>query len=227
MATTRTQLLAMVKRVFKRTDKDTEINEAINETLREMCAVVGPAREQGQSYMVLAREREEYPIPTNALRINHPLRLIDPRDDNRSSNNYQLEYVTKAEYDRLEPAPNADTISDEGRPTHYTIWERAILLTPLPDYEYHLEITFGQMLDSLDADGDQHPFDDFWNETIKAGALARVFAGMELFERANYWQAIYLNGYAGDEGYGGGLKMLRRVEQDTFRPYGFVKPNPL
>lgn len=219
MATRFDELQTMILEVFKRTDKTTEIKRAINDTYKEMVGIIDPRKLQDQIYKTLVMNREEYPIPDTVLRINHPVRLLEAGSSNRTSMSYPLNYLTKDEYDEIEPNPNALTIYG-GRPWAYTFWKNSILVTDIPDRNntYQLEINIGGEATVLVEASDQVIFSPTWDETIKAGALARLYLGIQFKDSASDWQSIYRWGFAGNErNITGGLELLRKLERDLTR----------
>ena len=229
MATTLATFSTMVKEVYKRTDKATEIDRALNETYLEMIAATSPRKTQDQIYRPVVIGREEYPLPETVLRINHPIRLIDPNvASNNSSSHHPLKFLAnKDEYDRIEPNPNATTVIT-GRPWAYTIWKNSILITDLPDKAYTLEVNIGGVGTKLVASIDETIFQETWDETHKAGALARLFALIDLSDKADLWQRIYRYGFAGNEGLiTGGLELLHQTTRDLQDGPFMVANNPL
>lgn len=226
--TTLAQFRTMVLEVFKRDDKSTEIDRAINDAYREMIACVHPRKLKDQIYHTCVLNREEYPLPEDVLRINHPLRLIDPTDDtNNSTAHTPLEFINKTDYDEREPNPNAGTIVP-GRPDAYCIFKNSILLTPLPDKAYLIEVNVGGVGTALAAAADETIFQPTWDETHKAGALARLYIGIGLKEDADVWQSIYRWGFAGKEGgITGGLELLKQLCRAYEDPTLIVENNNL
>lgn len=210
--TTLADFRTMILEVYKRTDKTTEIDRAINEAYREMIAVTHPRKLKDQIYHTCTINREEYPLAEDVLRINHPIRLIDTSSDtNNASAHGPLEFIDKAEYDIREPNPNATTIV-AGKPDAYCIWKNSILLTPLPDKAYRIEVNIGGEGTALSAATDETIFQPTWDETHKAGALSRLFVLIGLKEEADIWQSIYRWGFAGKEGkIAGGLEQLEAL----------------
>lgn len=192
-----------------------------------MAGVVGPRQWQDRVYKTVVANRAEYALPDSFLRINHPLRLIDPDASSSSTSSFPLKFLTKDEYDQWEPNPNADTPSS-GTPWGYTIWKNCIYLVALPDKAYQIEINLGGEHTELVADDDQTIFSEAWDETIAAGALKRLFGMLSQFDRSQYWQGVYLVGSVGDQGaLVGGLKLLRQLERDNTQATLIVKNNSL
>lgn len=223
----REELRARVLRVFKRTDKDTEVNEAINDTYKEMVAIVGPRKVQDRLYKNLVIDRSEYALPTTALRFIHPFRLIDPDGGESSIGSYPMTFLNKDDYDAIEPNPDA-TDPTTGSPTHYTIWKNCLLVTPLPDKAYTIEINIGGEATALDLDSDESIFQETWDEVIAAGALRRLYAGIKLYQDSTYYQSVYLYGGTGDSQLlTGGLALLKQIERDNNKAILIAKNNPL
>lgn len=213
---TRAELRNRTKDYFKRDDKDSEIDSAINDALREMAGCLEVRKLQDQRYVNLVVDQEDYALPDDLLRIRHPIRLIDRTATNSSSASFPLRFITKQEYDEYEPNPNASTI-DGGEPFAYCIWKNCILLTDIPDQanKWRLEINMGKEIVILSSDVDEPAFNDSWDETIVAGTLTRMFALVQLYQDAEYWRNIYVNGFTGDQGQiVGGLKLLRMLDND-------------
>lgn len=212
-ATAFSDLQTMVLETFKRTDKTTELKRAINETNREMVACVDPRKMRDQIYKPTVVGREEYPIPDTILRINHPIKLIDPTASNNSSSSYPLYFMPKDEYDRDEPNPNASLIVPT-RPWAYTFFKNSILLTGLPEKVYTLEMNVGGEATELVSDADTTIFAPTWDEIIKAGTLARLYVLIERTDLADIQQKIYRYGFAGNEGnITGGLALLKELNK--------------
>lgn len=227
---TKAEIAAKILQVFIRTDKTTELNNALNETYFEMCGVIQYHKTSAQEYVNLTDKREDYAIPSDTLRINHPIRLIELAAQSDSGSSYNLTFIPKDEYDTMEPNPNVTptTLVSTGKPTHYTVWKNCILLTPIPDSstKYKIELNLGGEITKLSADVDQPIFSERWDETMKAGTLARLFSLVELYERAQFWNGIYLNGFAGADGFfKGGLKLLKEISENIDRAPLIVKHN--
>lgn len=224
-ATSFENLQAAVLRVFKRTDKTTEIKEAINDTLREMTAAIDPRKRKDQIYKACVAGREEVTIPDTILRINHPVRLIDPTASSGSGASYPMTFYPKDEYDVLEPNPNASSV-ETGKPYAYTFFKNSILLTHIPDRVYHLEMNVGGEHVELVEDEDKSIFAPTWDEIIKAGTLARAFAGIRFWSEVEQWRGVYRYGFAGNDGnIVGGLELLKRLNDQIEKAPMIIKPN--
>lgn len=204
----------MVLEVYKRTDKTTEIKRYLNATYREMVAAIYPRKSQDRAYLPTVIGRPEYPLPISILRISHPIRLIDTTASNDPANSWQLDFLSKDRYDFYEPNPNAATIVT-GRPWGYTVWKNSILVTKIPDKStYNLEINMGGEATDLVGDTDITIFRPTWDETMVAGTLSRLYALIEDWQNAEYWQSVYRYGFGGNEGsIVGGLELLKKTEQ--------------
>ena len=218
-AKTRLEFLSYVKRIFKRTDKDTEIYEALNETIQD----IGRRRPLGdykfQSWVPCVVGQEDYPLPSNLLQLMHPIRLLE--GNSTTDSGYPLHFLSKEEYDIVEPNPNR-TSPSTGKPWAYTIFSDSILLTDPPDSaNYLIEISWGKIPTSLDSDSDVHSLTENWDEVIKWGTLWRLFAGVGLYEDATFWEAKFEDPVKG-------VPALIRIEKAKTRSeIGKITPNNL
>jgi hypothetical protein len=217
-----------LRKIYKRNDSDTTPPKtAINETYRAMLSVIGHHKLQDREYKDIIAGQFEISLPLGLLRINHPIKLIDPTAGSEGANSYPLRFITKGEYDQIEPYPDAASPS-EGVPWGYTLWKNSIYLTSVPDRAYLLEMNVGGEPVDLLVDSDASILSNVWDETIMAGALSRLFASVKLYTDADYWRKVYLNGSEGD-GYllVGGLNLLRQLDRDNFNAVSIVKNQPL
>jgi len=186
--------LAYVKRVLKRTDKDVEILEAENETLSDIASRHDFEAYMFQSWVPCVVKQEDYPLPTDLLHLQHPIRLLEGTGTNDKG--WNLKWLTKAEYDAKEPNPHRTSPSDS-EPSCYTVYSDSILLYPIPDStDYLIEINWGKVPTTLSGDSDTSSFKAVWDEVVKHGTLFRMFASLELYQEAEYWRALYEQGIA-------------------------------
>lgn len=222
-ATAFSDLKTMVLEIFKRTDKTTELERAINNTYREMSAAIEPRKLQEQIYQVCTIRQEDYAVPDTILRVNHPLRLIEPGSTNNSSQSGPLIFIPKDEYDVWEPNPNATTINP-GRPEVYTFYKNSFLLSPIPDKAYVIEANVGGEPIVLSAATDTTIFSPVWDEVLISGALARLYLGIGLKEETENWMNIYRYGFTGDkDNITGGLGLIKSLNKDNGLPPSIVK----
>lgn len=187
---TRVLFLAYVKETFKRTDKDVEIYRAYNETIYDIAGRYAFEGYNFQSYIPTVDGQEDYPLPTNLLHVIHPARCLEGNATN--DDGWNLHYLTKEEYDAIEPNPNR-TSPDTGTPTGYTIFSDSLLLTPIPDDEaYLIEINWGKVATALSADGDTPGFlSNQWDEILKWGTLWRTYTAIGLDGEGKKWHDLY------------------------------------
>lgn len=210
------ELETKVRAIYKRDDAGIlQPKDAISETYLAMLAVIGHHKLQDRVYKDVAKDQYEISMPSGILRIHHPIKMIDPQGDSLSANSGPLRFISKEEYDRIEPESDDDTPSDSV-PRYYTLWKNSIYLTPIPDRTFTLEMNIGGEPTALVEDVDESILSPVWDETIKAGALHRLFAAVKLYSDSDYWRKVYLNGSEGD---GmllvGGLNLLRQLDIDN------------
>jgi hypothetical protein len=222
------ELETRVKKIWKRDDADTTpVKYAINDTYKAMLSVLGHHKLQDRMYKDIIAEQFEISLPLGILRINHPIKLIDPAGGSEGANSYPLRFMTKAEYDDLEAYPEA-TDPGTGTPWGYALWKNSIYLTSIPDKAYLLEINMGGEPVDLLVDADASILSSVWDETIAAGALHRLFASVKLYTDSDYWRKAYLNGSEGDGNMlVGGLNLLRQLDRDNSNAVSIIKNQPL
>lgn len=224
MASSLEDFKARVLRVYKRTDKDTEMVEAINDAYAEMVAIIDPRKLADRVYRPITAGRAQWALPVGFLRINHPIKLIDPNGGSRGAGSFPLRFKTKEEYDELEPNPDASNPST-GTPWAYTIHKNSVWLTSIPDRAYTLEMSIGGEPTVLSGLSDEVIFSPTWDATLAAGACARLFTNTKQYKEAQVWQGVYENGWVA--GVKGGINLLKEIERDNKTAAIIVKNNRL
>lgn len=183
-----TNFLTYIKQDFKRTDKDTEITQAINDMIVWISIQIPHAGYKYQSYIPTVAKQYDYPLPTTKVHILHPLMLLDGFGTNDLG--MVLEHIGKKEFDLIEPNPQR-TNPSTAKTQKYTIFANSILCTPIPDKVYILQMDWTKRAVSLSGGSDAPALGSEWDEVIKHGSLERLFAGIGLYEEANYWSTRY------------------------------------
>ena len=223
-------LYTQLKQIYKRDDADTlQPKTAINYTYRAMLAAIGHHKLQDRVYKDIVEGQFEISLPTGILRIQHPIKVIDPDAGSQATGSYPLTFMTKMDYDFWEPAPDLwETDHSTGIPWGYCLWKNSLYITSIPDREYTLEIAIGGEPTDLLNDVDESILSSLWDETIVAGALSRLFAAMKLYDDASYWRKVYLNGNEGDDAnLVGGLNLLRQLDRGNYRGPIIINNQPL
>lgn len=181
--------LTYVRRDFKRTDKDTEITQAYNDMVMWVALQMPHGNYKFQSWVNTVAGQEDTPLPSNIIHIIHPIRLLIGSAS--SDSGYSLDRLTKAEYDIRQPNPNR-TNPSTSRPSAYTIYSRSILLDPIPDLStYIIEINWSKRPTAQSADSDTTSLGTEWDEILKLGTLERLYAGMSMYQDAQYYAGLY------------------------------------
>lgn len=187
----KSELMAYVKQDFARENEDTRILQGINDMILYIAEKIPHSNYKYQSFVNTIVGLEDYPLPPNILHLIHPIRLLDGTGTNDSGR--PLNHITKEEYDALEPNPNRVNPAT-GKPTRYTIYSRSILLTPIPDKTtYLIEINWAKKPTALVNDSDLDSLGSEWDEVIKWGTLFRCFAGLGMYQEAEFWRSRYEN----------------------------------
>ena len=179
-----------VKYDLKRTDKDTELVQAYNDMINWVSLQMPHSGYKYQSYINTSVGVEDYGIPSSAIHVIHPVKFM--LGSGSSDSGYPMEHIDKQEYDRREPNPNRSSPTAKGRCTAYTIFNRCILVTPIPDLAtYILELNWAKRKVTLSADADLPELGSEWDEVYKWGTLERLYAGMGMFEESAFWGGKY------------------------------------
>lgn len=201
-----------VKYDFKRTDKDTELVQAYNDMINWVSVQMPHSGYKYQSYISTSVGVEDYGIPTTAIHVIHPLKLIIGTGS--SDEGYLMDHISKKEYDEIEPNPNRSN-PNKGRPRKYTIYNRCVLVTPLPDVAtYLLEMNWAKRKVTLSANADLPELGSEWDEVLKCGTLERLYAGMSRFDESAFWGTKYHASNGVDDVPRGLCKKLFDVEKN-------------
>lgn len=220
---TASELITYIKRDFRRENEDARILQAINDTVMNISIIIPHSNYKFQSYAHTTVGEEDYPLPPDILHLIHPIRLLEGMDS--TDTGWVLDHITKEEYDQIEPNPNRDTPST-GRPQRYTIYSRSILLQPIPDKaDYFLEINWAKRPTKLVNNSDTDSLPEEYDEVIKWGTLFRCYAGLGMYQEAEFWRSKYENANGDPIGM---FKMLIEAERSyEGSNIGIIKNNSL
>jgi len=197
-----------VKYDLKRTDKDTEIVQALNDAIVAVAVKIPHSAYKYQSYIATVAGQEDYALPSTIIHLMHPIRLIEGSGTNDTG--WELDHLTKEEYDALEPNPNR-TSPDDGSPISYCIFSNSILLDPIPDDVYYIEINWSKRPTSISGDSESPSLGAEWDEVLKYMVLSRVCAGLGIYDSAQYWRSMYEDGEGNPVGM---YRDLLKIEED-------------
>ena len=183
------EMLAYVKKVFKRTDKDAEIYECITDTILDIKIRHDFDAYKVEAYSTSIATAGDYKIeiPSDFGHLVGAMRCCE--DD---SNSRVLVKLSKAEFDELYPNPNATDVTT-AMPQHYCLFGEQFLFGPVPDkttYSYEFSYTT-EAVEIIGASTTVVPFSVFNRECVRAGTLQRIFQIVENEERAQYWGQVY------------------------------------
>lgn len=172
-AMTGLQFYEYLLRTFKRDDKETEVYEALTDTVRDLRRrVIFNEDESEMSTTDTITALGEYKLD---IEDNWGLAVADVvLLDGVSSE--PLEMVSKAQFDRLFPYPDADS-SLRGRPSHACYFNEQILLGPAPDaltYEYKVNFTEEDAA-AIVEETTAVPYARLYREPLKLGTLMRLY----------------------------------------------------
>jgi hypothetical protein len=146
-----------------------------------------------QSYIAVVAKQEDYPLPSTLMHLIHPVKYLE--GSATGDEGWPLELISKQEYDERFINPNRTDPDDTGEASCYCIFGGCILIGPIPETGTNdlLEIDWTTQPTDQAADADTPALGDKWREVLKYGVLARLNAGLELFDEAAYWESQYLN----------------------------------
>lgn len=179
-----------VKQDFKRTDKDTELVQAYNDMVNWVSTFMPVGNYKFQCYVSTTPGIEDYALRSDLIHLIHPLRLL--LGSGSSDGGYPMDFITKEEYDRIEPNPNRTDPSGRGRPSKYTIYSRSILVTPIPDVStYLIEANYSKRRTPLSGDSELTSLGSEWDEVLKWGTLERLYAMLGQYDVSQFWGSKY------------------------------------
>jgi len=164
-----------IVRTFIRTDKDDEIYEAITDVINTIKQRYPFEAFKKISYVVAFDEVGEYSfkLPED---LDH---IIGDVIFQNSGESIPLIKVSKERYDQLEPFPDDPEVST-GRPSHYTLYQNAVYLHPVPDsisYRYQINYATNSQ-DPILSGTIAVPFTDFNRLMLKELVLGKMFADL-------------------------------------------------
>lgn len=216
-----------VKQDFKRTDKDTELVQAYNDMINWVAMQMPHSGYKFISYINTTVGIEDYGIPATAVHVIHPLKLIIGTTAGETG--YVLDHLSKKEYDDREPNPNISS-PHKGRPEAYTIYDRCIFLTPIPDLAtYLLELAWSKRRTEMSADADLPALGSEWDEVFKWGTLERLYGGMGQLDNAKFFGDKYhaITSEGDDVPVGLCRKLFEAEKNREGYQIGLVQPNNL
>ncbi len=194
---TGSEMLAYVKRKFKREDKDAEIYEAMTDVIADMCIQFYPEDFKEEATLTGTITLGEYKLPVPAD-FGHILGEISIMDTANESRFYPLTKISKIQYDQMYPDRQFSTTTNMtlSRPRHFCVYGNQIFIGPIPDkttYQYQLNYTtIG--FETVTASTDPVSFTDKYRNILRSGILSELHNGMENYEEAGYWKEEYLKG---------------------------------
>lgn len=219
--------LTYVKLDFKRQDKDTELTQHYNDMINWVSVQMPHSGYKFQSYVNTTVGVEDYPVPENLIYLMHPIRFL--LGAGSGDEGYPMDHVSKQEYDALESNPNR-TNPPKGRPRAYTLYNRRILVTPIPDLATYLfEINWTKRAVPLSATTDIPNLGSEWDEVLKQGTLARTYAGLGMLEESLFWDKKYhvMDPYGNDMPAGLCRKLLEIERDREGSAIGVIRNNNL
>lgn len=180
------EILAYIKRTFKRTDKDAELYEAIEDTVKEIRRRRPADKHKNFSDLSLVDTNYRVALDADMEHFIGKAVLIDPANTDDS---YPMQKITIEEYNRLEPYPDNATV-DKDQPTMYAIFGDYAWVFPVSDGTYTLRLFHTEETNDLDITSatDPVPFSYRHREMLKAGVLKKIYRELGNPEQSMLWE---------------------------------------
>lgn len=190
-------LLAYIKRTFKRTDKDTELYESITDCVIDMRLRFYPEDFKTRSTALTGcTVKGDYSLtlPTD---FGHLIGQVSIKDDSSEQYYPPLVKISIEDYDRLYPGRMMDAAQrDTGVPRHFCLYGGDIFVGPCVDkttYDFLINYTQEAATDIV-AGTTSVPFTDKYREVVKAGTLMRIYRDLEMYQEADIQEGHYEQG---------------------------------
>lgn len=187
------QMLAYVKRTFKRTDKDQEIYDAIRDTVMDIRVRFKAEDYKEEAYSDITVVGDfKISLPEDfAHLIGRPI-LKNTSDD---STYPPLRQISKERYDELYYDRISSTVSNRltGTPVHFCLYGREIFVGPAVDkttYRVQLNYTT-EDAEEITASTAVVPFSNRHCKTLRYGAMKELYIGLENYQEAEAWSNLY------------------------------------
>jgi hypothetical protein len=191
------EIKAYIIRKFKRTDKDTELYEALTDVIADIRIQIRAEDFKEEAYVAGISTLGEYKLalPSDFGHIIGDITIVDTASNQQYG---PIVKISKGEYDDKYGSRLLAAYSDmnSGVPQEYCIYAGQIFLGPVPDkttYNYYINYTTEDYTE-VDASTDPVPFSERYRNVLRAGVLAELQDGLQNYEEAGYWRALYVNG---------------------------------
>lgn len=186
------EILAYIKRTFKRTDKDTEIYEAITDTVANIGIRLELDDTEKVSSDLTIDTLGDYKI---ALPDDFSILIGDVLFTNDAGTSYTLKKRGKASFDkRFFDQEYSNVIT--GKPTEYAIFGNYIYLGCVPDstdYIYRINYSTKETNPITSGTSDVTYSEDY-REVLKYGVLMRLYIDLDMTVNAQKYLGLYEKG---------------------------------
>lgn len=207
-----------VLRKFKRTDKSTEVYDAITDTIANMRTKFAFDDYKEEAYVtgISTLGGFQIALPSDFKHIIGTISIVDTDTDQYYD---PLVQISKQKYDELYPDRLLSTVASMNKdvPRHFCIYAAQLYVGPVPDkitYQYQINYATEET-SAVTSSTTAVPFtNDYMQRTVlRSGTLYELNEGLENFEEAAYWKAVYLDG----------LETLIKMEKENLADSGRVE----
>lgn len=186
---TGSEFYAYLLRTFKRTDKNAECFEAITDAIIDIKLQYPFEVFNGEAYTMSLSAVGDYKIdlPSDFSHITGAVRIYD------GDNARTLEKLSKYDFDRLYPNPNASNVT-KGFPKHYCLHGQQILVgAPVDKTSYVVEFSYSSEEEQvITATTTEVPFGTVkYRKMLLYGTLYFLYTTIENDEQASKYKQLY------------------------------------
>lgn len=183
---TGSELYDYILEAFKRTDKETEVYEAITDVIRDMKEryFFEAFKEEDKTLSISSLGDYTIALPDDTGHLIGSVVVID------GTSSKPLDKVSKEEYDRLYPNPDASDVS-MAKPSVFCIYGDTIYLGAVPDstsYTYKINIST-KSATPVTSSTTEVDFTEYHRHTVKRYVLANLFDDLGMKDVADSWRA--------------------------------------
>lgn len=186
---TGSEFYAYLLRTFRRTDKSVECYEAITDAIVDIKRAYPFGVFDGEAYTASLSTVGDYKLdlPSDFNHINGAVRIND------GDNARTLDKLSKYDFDRLYPDPNAANVTKQF-PLHYCIYGQQILVCPPVDKTtYVVEFSYSSEEEQeITSATTEVPFGTLkYRKMLLYGSLYYLFTTLENDEQASKYKQLY------------------------------------
>lgn len=187
------EMLAYIKRTFKRTDKDTEIYEAMTDTVMDIRLRFKSEDFKFEAYASPSDVGDfKLALPDDFAHLIGDVTVMDTDNDNTYR---PLKKISKQRYDELyfDRLASDASLRNTGIPIHFCLYGRELFVGPCVDktsYRFQVNYTT-EDAEEIASDTADVPFSERHRKTLKYGVMRELYLMLENYQEADAWGVLY------------------------------------